>query len=136
MIKIFIPGAPIAQGRPRFAHGHAYDPPKSSSYKEQIRLFVKAAMQGKEPLSGALWLSVQVYILPPKSWPRKRQQAAAEGVIRPVSRPDLSNYLKGVEDALNGVLWVDDSAIVEYRQPMGKYYSLSPGLVICCGEVE
>ena len=45
-----------------------------------------------ELLDGPLVLSVDIYVLRPKSAPRKR--------FYPVGRPDLSNYVKAVEDAL------------------------------------
>ncbi len=48
----------------------------------------------------------------------------ATGAIRPAVRPDLSNVVKSVEDALNGVAYRDDSAIV--HQVVTKQFAHSP----------
>lgn len=44
-------------------------------------------------------------------------------------KPDLSNLIKLIEDALNKVAYRDDSQIFRYDDP-GKYYSLRPRLEI------
>jgi Holliday junction resolvase RusA-like endonuclease len=36
-------------------------------------------------------------------------------VLAPATRGDLSNFLKGVEDALTGIAYVDDRQVVELR---------------------
>jgi Holliday junction resolvase RusA-like endonuclease len=46
------------------------------------------------------------------------------GRIRPTKRPDVSNVIKIIEDALNGLAYRDDSQIV--RVVGEKYYSDSP----------
>ena len=51
------------------------------------------------------------------------------GEIRPVKRPDLSNIIKTVEDALNGLAYLDDKQLVDYG-PSGKWYSDRPRLEI------
>ncbi len=60
----------------------------------------------------------------PKSIPKSRQDAMAQGIIRHTKRPDIDNLIKSVLDALNGVAWVDDSQIV--RLSASKEYSSEP----------
>ena len=50
---------------------------------------------------------------------------AIAGMVRPISKPDLSNYIKGIEDALDGLVLRNDSQIVQYGQ-MGKWYGEMP----------
>ena len=66
----------------------------------------------------------------PPSWTRKRRDDALAGVIRPTGKPDYDNIGK-VVDALNGIVWVDDSQIVDAR--IRKLYDERARLVI---EVE
>lgn len=43
---------------------------------------------------------------------------------------DLSNYVKAIEDAANGILWLDDYQIVEYRTVQIVDYSEKEGIWI------
>lgn len=123
MIQFTIPGEPVPQARPRLTkRGIAYTPEKSRRYKEYIRLIASAEMAGKTPLAGPLCLSVRVYRSAPKSGGRKWQAEAKTGLRRPVTKPDLDNYVKAVQDGLNGIVWHDDSQIVTYGAPFGKFY--------------
>ena len=54
--------------------------------------------------------------------------AAIAGVIQPTTKPDVSNIVKGIEDALNGIWYKDDSQIVhEYSM---KQYAREPGVIV------
>ncbi len=75
-----------------------------------------------EPLDGALLLGVKAYLPIPASKSKKWQAAAAQGIIRPTTKPDLDNILKHLKDCMNGVFWVDDKQIVGYLPETGKYY--------------
>ncbi len=139
-IDLVMYGEPVAQGRPRFTtrggYPRAYDPAKSRNFKERLSLDAQRQMDGREPLQGALELSIRVYRGIPKSF-SKRKRAAAEGKeIQPTTRPDIDNYVKGVKDALTGVCWNDDSQIVNYIEPFGKYYSETPRVEVTIREVE
>lgn len=59
---------------------------------------------------------------------------AQEGLILPTTKPDSSNILKGVEDALNGVLYKDDSQIV--RTHVVKMYAFNPAIQVVIQEIK
>lgn len=58
-----------------------------------------------ELFDGAIVLSLVFYLPKPASASRK--------VLYPTKRPDLSKLVRSTEDALKGVLWVDDSQVVD-----------------------
>lgn len=129
--SIVIPGDAVPQGRPRVVRigGRtiAYDPPKSKAYKARVRQYA-ARNAPKEPLEGKVQLEVQIFRSVPKSWSKKKHEAAYAGLIWPTTKPDVSNIVKGIEDALNGIWYKDDSQIVhEYSM---KRYARVPGVVV------
>jgi Holliday junction resolvase RusA-like endonuclease len=127
LIRFVLPGTVVPQGRPRFArrgnYVQAYDPAECKDYKAYVRLLAAQAYKGP-PLDGQICLTVRIYRLPPASWSKVKRAMALAGEIRPVSRPDLSNSLKGIEDALNGLIWQDDARIVE--EHLYKWYGDEP----------
>lgn len=134
-ITIIVLGEPVAQARAknRFyktADGQMrvtkYDPEKSRTYKQLIQL--EAQQYRDKPLDGPLYMRLDIFRSIPKSFSRKKYEQAIDGYIRPTTRPDCSNYLKGVEDALNGVIYKDDSCIVDSE--MHKWYSDRPRIEI------
>jgi Holliday junction resolvase RusA-like endonuclease len=133
-MKFTVYGDPVAQGRPRFSTANgfarAYDPAKSRDYKDYVRLAAAKAMNGQAPLEGALELSIRVYRPVPKSFSGKKAKLAEAGYIRPTTKPDLDNYTKGIKDALKSICWKDDSQIVSYKEPFGKFYSETPRIEI------
>jgi Holliday junction resolvase RusA-like endonuclease len=135
--KTVVLGDPVAQGRPRFSWQggfvKAYDPTKSRDYKQYIRL-VASEDAPEAPVTGAVLLSVRIYRAIPKSMPRYKREAALAGKLRPTTRPDVSNVLKGVEDALKGLWYVDDSQIVGYGA-VGKWYDKQPRIEITMWEI-
>lgn len=129
-LSFAIVGEPCAQGRPRFStvggFVKAYDPAKSRDYKAYVKYVAthEAKKQRWEYTERPLWLSVIAYMGIPKSKSKKFKQAAKDGWERPTKKPDLSNIVKGIEDALNGLLYKDDSQIV--KLDVTKYYSEEP----------
>lgn len=131
-------GEPVAQGRPRFSRQggfvKAYDPAKSRDYKSYVRL-IAAQNAPDSPVEGAIEFSLRIYRAIPKGMPKYKREAAKEGRLRPVTKPDVSNVLKGVEDALKGVWYKDDSQIVGYGV-LGKWYDERPRIEIMMRELE
>lgn len=129
---LVIPGEAIPQGRPRFGRGRTYDPPKSRKYKEYVRRLARRNMPPDalgRPLTCSVRLTCVIYRAVPKSWRRRKKADAIADKIRPTTRPDVSNVIKGIEDALNGVWYADDSQIVEYGL-IGKWYAEEPRVYV------
>ena len=128
MIQFTIPGKTQPQERPRFSRVgkgiRTIDPPKSRAYKELVKL---VAWQNKppEPIQEPIKLSVDIYIVPPKKYHTKPKQALiASGELRPTTKPDLDNLVKGIKDGCSQIIWHDDAQIVE--MVVRKFYDMTP----------
>lgn len=132
LVAFTVYGEPVAQGRPKFAvvggHGRAYDPKKSRDYKSLIKQVAQEHVPA-ELLTGPLTLVVRVYRPIPKGFSKRKLAAALAGELRPTTKPDLRNYIGGVEDALTKLIWVDDSQVVDYGAT-GKWYGDPPRIEV------
>lgn len=123
-----VPGEPVAKARARvFFNKRAnrvmsMTPTKTATYEQFIKLV--AADHFPAPIPGPLVMTVRVYRSIPKSLSRKLIEQAEAGIIRPTTRPDSDNYLKGCLDALNGIAFRDDSQVVSVH--VHKFYSGVP----------
>lgn len=129
-VVIELAGVPVGKGRPRFVRktGHAYTPAKTEKYESHLRYAAQEAMTGRALLDGPVSVAITVHLPIAPSWPKRRQEAARQGALLPTSRPDIDNYLKAAADALNGVVFNDDSQIVDCC--ISKTYSDKPRLTI------
>ena len=118
-IAFVIPGAPVGKGRPKFARRGAfvtaYTPEKTASYENLVKLAASGAMAGRPPMEGAADVSIALFVTPPASWSQKKQRAALLGQVFPTSKPDIDNVIKGIFDAMNGIVWQDDKQVVSLR---------------------
>lgn len=128
-MRIVLAGEPRGKGRPRFAPqtGRAYTDANTRNYESQLAWAAQTAMRGDAPLLGPLRVTVTAFVSIPKSFSRKKYEAAREGDLRPTTKPDADNIAKML-DALNKIVWQDDSQIV--RLVVEKFYSESPRLEI------
>ncbi len=116
-ISFFVPGTPVAKGRPRaykMHNGHigTYTPDKTVDWERKVRSYaydVKPAT----PLDGPLTVCIEFTLLKPKSVSKKRQF--------PSVKPDLDNLEKAVLDAMNGLIYTDDALIC--RKYGAKWYT-------------
>ena len=132
-IKFTVYGEPVAQGRPKAAvvQGRAmvYDPKKSRDFKRDVKLVAQGYVP-EELLTGPLEITIKAYRPIPKSMSKKKREQALAGELLPMTKPDLKNYVSGIEDALENVLYANDSQIVRYGPGTGKYYGDPPRIEI------
>lgn len=95
---------PVAKGRPRFMkQGHTYTPESTRRFERELKLLLKLGFRAFKPALGPLKLTAR-FILTKPARPKHKSE--------PITRPDTDNYLKGLMDAANGILWLDDSQVV------------------------
>lgn len=134
MISFFIPGEPVAKGRARSTKsGFHYTPEKTIRYESTVALFGNQAMAGKDIIINPVNMELFIFMPIPGSWSKKKQERAHKGEIRPAIKPDISNLLKSVEDGLNGIIYKDDSQIIECS--IKKFYSKTPGVSVKITEI-
>jgi len=112
-ITFTISGDPVPQPRARvttrggFARAYTPSDHPINAYRQAVALAGKAA--GCEPTDRApITLIVDLVFARPKSHYLK---SGVKPSAPKLPRADCSNVLKGIEDALNGIAWVDDSQV-------------------------
>lgn len=123
-------GLPRGQGRPHAtaARGFVtvYKAAKDRTYEKSIGVIARTAMAGRGPYEGPLVLSLRFRLPIPKSQTKRTRSLMAAGQIAPTVKPDLSNAVKAIEDAMNGIAYIDDVQIV--RGVQEKIYAETPGV--------
>lgn len=70
-----------------------------------------------EPWPGPVAVEITVHwppgVRPYTSVPRSVLAETGPSAHAPTAKPDLTNVAKGIEDALNGLVWIDDAQIVD-----------------------
>jgi crossover junction endodeoxyribonuclease RusA len=107
---------------------------RNGAWKGAVAAAAAGAMTGREAFLGPLELRVELYLPRPKAHYRK------DG-IRPDAprwhdvRPDATKLLRAIEDAMTGIVWVDDSQVV--RQLVEKRYAdTGPRVDVTVREVD
>lgn len=136
-IKITVPGDPVPKGRHRArivqprnkpAFIHFYQDADTEAYEKKVAWQARIVMGPRGWLLGALEIRVTAWVSIPQSWSQKQQARALNGDLLPTTRPDADNYLKCCLDAMNSVVYKDDSQFV--TMSVTKRYSDSPRLEI------
>lgn len=102
-----------------------YTPKKTSNFETTIHWMSMEARHKaglRQPFAGAVFMLLKIFVKIPKSTPNYKIDMMHRGELRPTTKPDWSNYLKAVEDGMNGVVYVDDAQIVGCLPGCGKYY--------------
>jgi Holliday junction resolvase RusA-like endonuclease len=126
MIEFTVPTAPVAKARARSTRsGLHYTPKKTVDFESMVAWHAREAMAGKPLYEGALCVSLYYGIPIPKTLEPRIKRGE---LIFPTKRPDMDNYEKSVLDAMNGVVYKDDSQIVATFHK--KRYSRNPRVVV------
>ncbi len=123
-----VPGAAVPKGRPKFARrgnfAVAYTPEKTVSFENLVKSRADDAMNGREMYLGPVQAVVNIYLPIPKSWPKKFKEMALAGQVGMTKKPDMDNIIKALFDAMNGIVFKDDSQVVFSMSR--KIYSTTP----------
>jgi Holliday junction resolvase RusA-like endonuclease len=129
-VSFTIPGEAVPKARPRVfkrnGKATAITPAKTVNYENLVKWTAHQAMQkaGAVMFHGPLQASIYISLPIPSSWCRKRQEMAIAGQIAPTKKPDIDNLVKTLFDAMNGVVFRDDSQVV--FAVVRKLYSSTP----------
>lgn len=116
---------PVGQGRSRStASGHHYTPAKTRKAQTDLGRWFYLGMDClyspkiPPPETKPIVLSLKFGFTKPKTNKKPYH----------TQKPDLSNLIKLVEDAGNGILWIDDSQIIQLN--CEKFWSEAEGIEI------
>ncbi len=128
-LKFYFPGVPLAERKHQVPRGPGrtvrVDTPDRQQYKAYLRVSGAEQMEGP-PLEGPLSV-VMVFERPkPASYSKKRWAWTG--------RPDTTNLAKLVEDALTGIVWLDDAQII--METIIKRFAPTPGITVVVETLE
>ena len=136
MVTFKVDANPVGKQRARYVkRGNfvsTYTPEKTRTYEALIKDAAIEAMGTSEPLETPVTLYLYIRVPIPKSYSKKKVEACLNGLDQPIKKPDASNILKSVEDGMNGIVYKDDSQIVNLH--VTKVYSTLAGVDVCVKE--
>lgn len=127
-IRFTVPGEPVGKGRHRSVTRKRRDasgkmttyvahitPEKTEEYELRVKSATRLAVAEYEAILGPVMLELKIYVGIAASWPKKKRQMALDGDMYPTKKPDSSNILKAIEDAMNEVAYGDDAQITDHH---------------------
>ncbi len=117
-VSFTVPGVAVPKGRPKFArrcqHMTTYTPEKTASFENLVKSRSDDAMKGKGLImtNAPVQAVINIYLPIPKSWPKKFKEMALNGQVGVTKKPDMDNVVKALFDAMNGIVFKDDSQVV------------------------
>lgn len=127
MLCVKIPGRPQGKGRARTVRRgnfvHSYTPEKTENYENFVKMLTLQEMEktGTSMILGPISVNIVAYYDIPKSTSKRKRADMANGLLKPVKKPDADNIAKVVGDALNGIVYKDDSQICDLH--ITKHYT-------------
>lgn len=109
-ISFFVDGNPVPKQSYRAVHGGGYTDPRVKAWQEKVADVASLNMRGKDMLTGLITIELQFFLSDKR-------------------RKDWDNLSKGVCDALNGIVYKDDSQI-EQATIEKAYSKEEPGVYV------
>lgn len=122
IIDTFLPIEPQPWRRARKNGKRHFTDAKSRAYRDAVASLVKVELPQGFPNGMAFRMDACFLFRIPKSWPKYKKLSPPVHL----SRPDVDNLGKALADALNGIIWDDDSQIYDWRASKG--YAETPGI--------
>ena len=114
MKTIAVSGSPTPQPRARIStrgkFARAYVPAHHAIHEWRRSVAEEAAKVVERPTESSLGMKIDIFIARPKSHYLASGKIKKGVPVRP--RPDVDNYAKGILDALEGIIFENDSQIV------------------------
>ena len=104
--------------------------PRSKGWKAQVSAVAQSQYR-HDPLRGPIFLQLIFLVSRPKSHYRTGKHAhllKESAPAAPITRPDVLKLARGVEDALTGIIYVDDSQITS--ELLVKRYADREGVIV------
>ena len=116
MVVYQVEGNPVGKGRPRFARRgnfvSTYTPTKTRDYEDLIKDAARKAMGSNELLETPVTVAIYITVPIPQSYSKKRTEACLSGSERPIKKPDIDNVAKCFLDAMNEIVYKDDTQVL------------------------
>ncbi len=129
MIIFEIHTTPVPQKQTRFAfrHGRGIGIDPSKQDKETIQWHIRPYAPA-EPYQGPVQLDITFYMPIPKGTPKLKTKQMINQTMYPIKRPDIDNLSYLVVNAMKGIIYEDDSQIVDLN--LHKRYGETPKTVV------
>jgi len=103
---------------------------RMQAWQDVIRIYARQAMGSREPSAGPIELEFVFYLAWPKSGPKMQGPAGLRYAEKQIlKKPDVSNLNKAAEDALKGIIFVDDSQVIKVSGEKTFAYDVPEGWV-------
>lgn len=96
--------------------------PETAATEKVIAQLARLAWK-EPPVTCPVLLRVRAIFPIPISWPERVKKAAREARVMHIVDPDLDRIINLVQDALVGIVYVDDNQVCGYPDPVKRYGS-------------
>lgn len=135
MLVIKLEGMAIAKQSFRAVKGRAigYKDKKVTAYESYVKSIAKTYMADEEPMIGPVLVSITAFFEIKKSYSKRKIDDIKSGRCFPTKKPDCDNIAKSILDSLNGIVFKDDSQVIDLI--VKKRYSSRDHVTIIISEL-